>query len=59
MSGNVEALALANVGGVFVVLVGGCFAAMLVNIGEFIWGWKQQSAGMTDVRNLFIKRRLA
>lgn len=34
-------LGLANVGGVFVVLIGGMFGACIVGILEFIWNTRQ------------------
>lgn len=33
-------LGVANVGGVFLVLVGGCFLALVVAVFEFLWNVK-------------------
>ena len=50
-SKNANALGVTNVGGVFVVLIGGMFAGFLIALLEFLWkSWK--NARVDKVRNM-------
>ena len=50
-SKNANALGVTNVGGVFVVLIGGMFAGFLIALLEFLWkSWK--NARVDKVRNI-------
>lgn len=51
-SENAEELGMGNVGGVFVVLLGGCLVAFIVAICEFLWNIKNVAI---EERVIFLK----